>query len=279
MEFITRILKDTSVFVAADAVVTVIVLAMPDACTRLLSLSLLLYGYYRGQNMTKGNMKESAPIKTPDRSDSPDSVGRDSGFSSLSLLSGSAERLLVKDDYLEDSITTYGKSTPEQHLTKDSGIKCFSNHGSCSRFVTSTAISESELITYEEEIESLNLEEDPEHTRSSMSGNQLDPILEGDPVSITHQLDAILKTHLEEMVEFNIDLQELIEKALNILSKKRDGAIIELKQSMGQEFSKLKDQTRRTRNAFKLEARRQLNSEVAEEVINKNLAAESPSGI
>ena len=268
MEFIRRILKDTSVSVAADAVITVIVLAMPDASTRVLLLSLFLYGY------TKGKMKEPVPIIAPDRSDSPDS-----GFSSLSSLSGNAKRLLVKDDYLEGSITTCGKSTPEQHLTKDSGIKCFSNHGSSSRFVTSTAISESELITYEEEIESLNLEEDPEHTRSSMSGNQLDPILEGDPVSNTHQLDATLKTHLEEMVEFNTDLQELIEKALNILSKKRDGAIIELKQSMGQEFSKLKDQTRRTRNAFKLEARRQLNSEVAEEVINKNLAAESPSGI
>ena len=174
MEFITRILKDTSVSVAADAFVTVIVLTMPDACTRLLLLLLLLYGYYRGQNMTKGNMKESAPIKAPDRSDSPDS-----GFSSLSSLSDSAKRLLVKDDYLEDSITTCGKATPEQHLTKDSGIKCFSNHDSCSRFVTSTAISESELITYEEEIESLNLDEDLEHTRSSMSGNQLDPILEG----------------------------------------------------------------------------------------------------
>ena len=90
-------------------------------------------------------------------------------------------------------------------------------------------------------------------------------------MSKTHQLDAIFRSHLEEMEELNTDLQELIERGLKILSEEEDGAIKELKQSMGQEFSKLKDQARRTRNAFKLEARRQLNSEAAEGVIQNTI--------
>ena len=285
MDIIKGTLKDKSVSDIIDIIIAVTVLAMPDACTRLLLASLCLYGYYRGQNMAKGEVKDSVPIITPNRSDSLSLI--DSGYSSLSSLSGNAQRPLVKDDYSESSVPMCGKSTPEQDLTKDSGIECVSNYDRRSGFASSMTTLES----CEEDIECLNLDEVPWHAkngngaisnlstnngfltcnRSSISGNQLGPILDGDTVSNAHLLNPILRTHLEEMEEFNIDLQEMIDKGLNILSKKQDGAIKELKQSIGQEFGQLKDKARRTRYVFKLEARRQLNSEAAEEVVQDRI--------
>ena len=92
-----------------------------------------------------------------------------------------------------------------------------------------------------------------------------------DPHDNSHLLNAALKSYLEDIEELNADLQELIDNGDNILEEKQDGAIKELKRTITTDFSKLKDQSRKTRSAFKLEARRRLSDEVAEEVIQNSI--------
>ena len=91
----------------------------------------------------------------------------------------------------------------------------------------------------------------------------------------SYLLNATLKSHLEEVEEFNADLQELIDNAVCVLEEQQDGAIKELKRAITSDFGKLKDQSRRARNAFKLEARRRLSEDVAEELIQDSIIQEN----
>ena len=82
-----------SMSVITDVVVAIIVLAVPDACTRLLLLLSFIYGYYRERIMAKERVKDSSSSFTIDRFGSPDS-----GFATLSSVSGSTEKFPLKDD-------------------------------------------------------------------------------------------------------------------------------------------------------------------------------------
>ena len=240
----------------ADVVVTIIVLAVPDACTRLLLLLSFLYGYYREQIMAKARVNDYSPSLTMNRFDSSDS-----GFASLSSVSGSTERFPIKDDYLRNSITNVGRRSNELSWPKDS---------------------ESTSVTSEEEggllvDEDLGNIRDQDDTISNISTNTIFSAdnLKKDLVDNSYLLNATLRTLLEEIGELNTDLQDLINNGNIILGERQDGAIKELKHTITTDFGNLKGQSRNARNAFKLEARRQLSSDAAEEIIQDKILQEN----
>ena len=236
----------------ADLVVTIIVLAVPDACTRLLLLLSFLYGYYREQIMAKARVNDSSPSFTINRFGSSDS-----GFASLS--SGKTERFPIKDDHLENSITNAGGQSQELSWPKDSEL-------------TYAMSEEEEDLLVDEDLGNIRDQDDAisdistNTAFSTMSGSGMDN-LQKDPVGNFYLFNANLRTLLEEIEELNTDLTELIDIGDSGLARKQDGAIKELKRTITTDFSKLKDQSRVTRNKFKIEARRQLSSKTAEAII------------
>ena len=266
MDIIKRSLKDKSMSVITDIVIAIIVLAVPGLMTRLLLLLSFLYGYYREQIMAKERVKGSTPSFTINRFDS------DSGFDSLSSVSGSTERFPIKDDHLGNSITNTGEQSQELGWPKDSEP-------------TSTMSEDEEDLVVDGDPGIIRDQDDTisdistntifsTNDKTLMSGSGADN-LQKDPVDNSYPLNGTLRTLLEEIEELNSDLKELIDVGDSGLAGRQDGTIKDLARSLGHDFRKLKDQSRVTRNAFKLEARRQLSSKTAEETIQDKILQEN----
>ena len=141
------------------------------------------------------------------------------------------------------------------------------------------------MATLEEEMDQEILHNegrDTSYDHQEGSRELIDPVIfksnrerQGQTQDNSHLLSATLKSYLEEIEELNTDLHELIEHGINVLQEKQDGAIKELKRTISTEYSKLKDQSRRTRNSFKLEARKCLTDDVAEEVIRNPIVSDN----
>ena len=141
------------------------------------------------------------------------------------------------------------------------------------------------LSTLEEEMDEETNNEEPEECNYPRKENNNSPFNQSrrqltdrstgrraeSPHDNSHLLNAALKSYLEDIDELNTDIQELISNGDSILAEKQDGAIKELKRTITTDFSKLKDQSRKIRSAFRLEARRRLSDEVAEEVIQNSI--------
>ena len=263
MDIIKRTLKDKSISAIADVVVTIIVLAVPDACTRLLLLLSFLYGYYREQIIAKARVNDSSPSFTINRFGSSDS-----GFDSLSSVSGSTERFPTKDDHLGNSITNAGEQSQELGWPKDSEP-------------TSTMSEDEEDLVVDGDPGNIRDQDDTisdistntifsTNDKSLMSSSRADN-LQKDPMNNSYPLNGTLRTLLEEIEELNIDIQELINNGNITLGERQDGAIKELKHTITADLGKLKDQSRKARNAFKLEARQCLSDKVAEELIQNSV--------
>ena len=76
-----------------------------------------------------------------------------------------------------------------------------------------------------------------------------------------------LRTFLEELEFLNCDLRSLLGEAEEVLMEGLDGAVKDLRRKLNIEYGKFKDQSRRVQTLFKLEARRRLNYEKAEEIV------------
>ena len=185
-------------------------------------------------------MNDSSPSFTINRFGSSDS-----GFDSLSSVSGSTERFPTKDE----PTSTMSEDEEDLVLDGDPG-NIRDQDDTFSDISTNTIFSTND--------------------KSPMSGSRADN-LQKDPVSNSYLFNANLRTLLEEIEELNIDLQELINNGNITLGERQDGAIKELKRTITTDFSKLKDQPRKTRSAFKLEARQRLSDEMAEEIIQNSI--------
>ena len=117
-------------------------------------------------------------------------------------------------------------------------------------------------------------DQDNEHQfDSEESTNTFTPLgpPEGERRNSRHiRLSADARSHLEEIDEFNEDISKMISEAKSTLDEHQDGAMKEFRRTMSQEYNKLKDNSRRTKYAFKREVRRRLSEIDSEEAINNH---------
>ena len=80
-----------------------------------------------------------------------------------------------------------------------------------------------------------------------------------------------IRSHLEEIEEFNDDITKMIKEAKSTLDEHQDGAMKDFRRTMSHEFNKLKDNSRRTKYAFKRELRRCMPETESEEAIDNEI--------
>ena len=86
-----------------------------------------------------------------------------------------------------------------------------------------------------------------------------------------HQQLTDIRSHLEEIEEFNDDITKMIKEAKSTLDEHQDGAMKDFRRTMSHEFNKLKDNSRRTKYAFKRELRRCLPENESEDAIDNEI--------
>ena len=80
-----------------------------------------------------------------------------------------------------------------------------------------------------------------------------------------------VRSHLEEIGEFNEDITKMIKEAKSTLDERQDGFMKDFRRTMSHEYNKLKDSSRRTKYAFKRELRRYLPETESEEAIDNEI--------
>ena len=109
-----------------------------------------------------------------------------------------------------------------------------------------------------------------------------DDLFKNSPMTPAYAINApmaSIKSYLEEIDELTEDIQKIIKEGSDILQMKQDALTKEFRKTMGQEFAKLKENSRRTKNQLRIEARRKLPEEQAERLLQSNTITEHQNAL